>query len=83
MPEIIRLAEEVATTHAPRALLRDNKPLAVLMPVPHAKKIRVPTQNAYAASLAAIGSWHDLDADALLAHITTAREAGSRSSVPS
>src|SRR5260221_4886394 len=60
-PELVRLAEEVATTHAPRALVRNNKPLAVIMPVINTKKGRRKTQNEYAASLAAIGSWHDLD----------------------
>jgi len=37
-----------------------------------------PTKADYEASLAAIGSWRDLDADALIAHVYRAREAGSR-----
>ena len=37
-----------------------------------------PTKADYEASLAAIGSWRDLDADALIAHVYHAREAGSR-----
>lgn len=82
-PELVRLAEEVATTHAPRALMRNNKPLAVLIPATNTKKGRAKTQNEYAASLAVIGSWHDLDTDALIAHIYTARTKGSRSSVTS
>ena len=82
-PELVRLAEEVATTHAPRALVRNNKPLAVIMPVTNTKNGRTKTQNEYAASLAAIDSWHDLDADALIAHINAARTKGSRSSFTS
>ena len=82
-PELVRLAEEVATANAPRALVRNNKPLAVIMPVANTKNGRAKTQNEYAASLAAIGSWHDLDADALIAHIYAARTKGSRSSYTS
>ena len=82
-PELVRLAEEVATTNAPRTLVRNNKPLAVIMPVTNTKNGRAKTQNEYAASLAAIGSWHDLDADALIAHIYAARTKGSRSSYTS
>jgi hypothetical protein len=82
-PELVRLAEEVASTNAPRALVRNNKPLAVIMPVINTKKGRGKTQNEYAASLTAIGSWHDLDADALIAHIYATRTKGSRSSFTS
>ena len=82
-PELARLAEEVATTNAPRALVRNSKPLAIIMPVTTSKKGRAKTQNAYAASLAVIGSWHDLNADALIAHIYAARTQGSRSSFTS
>ncbi len=55
-PDLLRLAEEVAATKTPRKLTRDNKTVAVLMPVAPS----TPTKTAYEASLAAIGSWSDL-----------------------
>ena len=80
-PELLRLAEEVSTTKKPLVLTRDKKTLAVVMPVENAatpKKHRGKTKADYEASLAAIGSWSDLDTDAVIAHVYRAREAGSR-----
>ncbi|SRR5260221_12074270 len=80
-PELLRLAEEVSTTKKPLVLTRDKKNLAVVMPVENAatpKKHRGKTKTDYEASLAAIGRWRDLDADALIAHVYRAREEGSR-----
>ena len=80
IPELVRIAEEVETTKTPRELKWENKTVAVIMPVPKAtltKKQRK-TKADYEASLAAIGSWRDLDPDALMAQVYRAREAGSR-----
>ena len=74
MPDLVRLAEEVARTNAPRELKRDKQTVAVLMPVAPAKKAK----TVYEASLAAIGSWSDLDADELIATIYRWRKEGSR-----
>jgi len=73
-PELLRLVEEVATTKKPRELKRDNETVAVLMPVAPATKAK----TVYEASLAAIGSWSDLDADKLIANISRWRKEGSR-----
>ncbi len=73
-PELLRLVEEVATTKKPRELKRDNQTVAVLMPVTPTKKAK----TVYEASLAAIGSWSDLDADELIANIYRWRKEGSR-----
>lgn len=81
LPDLLRIAEEVKTTKTPRILKRDMETVAVLMPVGTAitsKKKRVKTKADYAASLAAIGSWRDIDPDALIAHVYRAREEGSR-----
>ena len=74
MPYLVRIVEELQTTKKPRELKRDNKTVAVLMPVAPATKAK----TAYKASLAAIGSWSDLNADALIAHVRRARAEGSR-----
>ena len=74
MPDLVRLAEEVARTNAPRELKRDKQTVAVQMPVASAKKAK----TVYEASLAAIGSWSDLDADELIANIYRWRKEGSR-----
>ena len=74
MPDLARIAEEVATTKKPRELKRDNQTVAVLMPIAPAKKAK----TVYEASLAAIGSWSDLDADELIATIHRWRQEGSR-----
>ena len=74
MPDLVRLAEEVAITKKPRELKRDNQTVAVLTPVAPAKKAK----TVYKASLAAIGSWSDLDADELIANIYRWRKEGSR-----
>ena len=73
-PELLRLVEEVATTKKPRELKRDNQTVAVLMPVEPGTKAK----TVYEASLAAIGSWSDLDADELIATIHRWRKEGSR-----
>ncbi len=81
LPDLLRLAEEVQNTKTPRILKRDSETVAMLMPVGTTikpEKKPSPTKADYEASLAAIGSWHDLDADALIAHVYRAREAGSR-----
>ena len=74
MPDLVRLAEEVAITKKPRELKRDKQTVAVLMPVEPATKAK----TVYEASLGAIGSWSDLNADELIANIYRWRKEGSR-----
>ncbi len=82
LPDLLRLAEEVKETKTPRILKRDNETVAMLMPVGTAvKPVKKPkpTKADYDASLAALGSWRDLDPDALIAQVYRAREEGNRS----
>jgi hypothetical protein len=72
IPELARIAEEVAATKTPRRLTRYNKTVAVLMP-PEAKatprKIRAKTKADYEAFRSAAGGWKDVDTDRLLKDI--------------
>jgi hypothetical protein len=71
MPELLDLVEEVEATKEPRALLRDNKPVALLTPI-------VQTKAKWAKIKATFGSWSDLAPDKLIADIYRWREEGSR-----
>jgi hypothetical protein len=63
--------EEVESTKKPRALMRDNKPVALLTPI-------VKTKEKWEKIKAAFGSWSDLDAEEIIANIHRWREEGSR-----
>jgi hypothetical protein len=66
MPDLLDLVEEVEATKTPRALKRDDKVVAVLSPVVQKEKDAPrPVNAAWQKSLAAIGSWSDLDPDKL------------------
>ena len=79
IPELLDLVEEVEATKTPRELMRDDRVVAVLTPVVRkVKDAPRPTNTAWQKSLAAIGSWSDLDPDKLLADIYRWREEGSR-----
>jgi hypothetical protein len=79
IPELLDLVEEVEATKKPRELKRDDKVVAVLSPVAQKQKDAPRSTNAdWQKSLAAIGSWSDLDADKLIADIYRWREEGSR-----
>ncbi len=59
MPDLMRLVKEVEATKKPRKLVRNNKPVAVLMPTPTSplpKKKRTKTEADYEAFRAAFGS---------------------------
>jgi antitoxin (DNA-binding transcriptional repressor) of toxin-antitoxin stability system len=71
IPELLDLVEEVEATKTPRELRRDNKPVALLTPIPKSKAD-------WKKSKETIGSWSDLDADELIANIHCWREEGSR-----
>src|SRR5438105_4364803 len=59
-PELLRLAEEVEATKTPRKLTRQNKIVALLMPVDTQSKHHT-NQQAIEETLALAGSWRDLD----------------------
>ncbi len=70
-PVLLRLVEEIAAAKEPRELRRDNKPIALLTPI-------VENTEKWKKIKATFGSWHDLDADELIANIHRWREEGSR-----
>jgi hypothetical protein len=79
IPELLDLVEEVEATKKPRELKRDDTIVAVLSPVVQKEKDAPRPKNAaWQKSLAAIGSWSDIDADKAIADIYKWREEGSR-----
>jgi PHD/YefM family antitoxin component YafN of YafNO toxin-antitoxin module len=72
IPALARLVEEVEATKKPRALKRDDRIVAVLMPA-EAKESRKPKAD-YEALLASAGSWKDVDTERLKADIYADRE---------
>ena len=80
-PDLLRLVEEVKTTRTPRLLQKDRETLAVIMPVETSikrAKARKYHPTAYEAIKATVGSWKDIDTDALIADLYRARQEGSR-----
>jgi antitoxin (DNA-binding transcriptional repressor) of toxin-antitoxin stability system len=71
MPDLLDLVEEVEETKEPRALLRDNKPVALLTPI-------VKNKEKWEKIKATFGSWSDIDADKVISDIRRWREEGSR-----
>ena len=79
MPDLLDLVAEVETTKKPRVLKRDDKVVAVLSPAVQKDQDAPGHAKAdYQKSLAAIGSWSDLNPDELIAKIYRWREEGSR-----
>jgi hypothetical protein len=79
-PELLRIVEEVTTTKTPRELKRDNKIIAVIMPVKKtsAKKKRENTKADYEAFKSAAGSWKDMDVEKFKADIYESRKLSTR-----
>ena len=76
MPDFMRLVKEVEATKKPRKLIRNNKPVALLMPTNTSlppKKKRPKIIADYEAFRAAFGSWSDVDTEALLKNINADR----------
>ena len=71
MPDLLDLVEEVEATKKPRALMRDNKPVALLTPI-------VKHKEKWKKIKAAFGSWSDLDTEEIIANVYRWREEGSR-----
>jgi poly-gamma-glutamate capsule biosynthesis protein CapA/YwtB (metallophosphatase superfamily) len=75
IPELARIAEEVEATKTPRELKRENKTVAVIMPVKSRSSQKKPTWEHIQATF---GSWNDVDAEAMIANIYRWRKEGSR-----
>ena len=76
MPDLVRLAEEVARTGTPRVLRRGDEEVAVLSPAKARRRFKVKriTEEDIAASLATAGSWKDLvDTEQLKRDLDAAR----------
>lgn len=82
MPEIARLADEVARTRRPRLLRQNGEGVAILAPVlrPRKRRVKKPlSQEDLQAFLASAGSWNGLvDTDKLIADIYADRRASNR-----
>ena len=69
-PDLLRLAEEVATSGEPRLLRRDSEDVAILMPLRagtlRLRRRRRKIEADHEALRAAAGSWHDFDLDTFL-----------------
>jgi hypothetical protein len=80
VPEILRLAEEVRRAGEPRVLQKDGEDLAMVVPLPRARKSRFkrPTAEDLEAFRSAAGGWADIDTDKLIEDIYRARREGTR-----
>ena len=76
IPELADLVEEVEATQEPRALTRGNKVVAVLSPANPAK--HTISEETRQRSLAALGSWSDIDPHDAVDRISRWRTEGSR-----
>ncbi len=68
LPDLLRIAEEVKDTKTPHVLKRDNKTVAMLMPVGTTvkpEKKPKPTKADYETFFSAFGSWKDVDTEKL------------------
>jgi hypothetical protein len=70
VPDLLRIAEEVANSGKPRLLRRDNEDVAILMPIKAAmvrrRSPRKKTEADYEAFLSSAGTWSDEDVDEFL-----------------
>ena len=77
--DLLKLAEEVEATKIPRALMKDNETVAVIIPAGRENRTEQKRKDdAYTAMLSVLGSWSDLDTDTMIKNIYKAREEGSR-----
>jgi hypothetical protein len=65
IPELLRLAEEVRATRQSRVLTRNREEIAVLSPPKARRARRSKTKADYEAFLSSLGSWRDVDTEAL------------------
>src|SRR4051812_37665093 len=80
MPELSRIADEVAATGRPRALRRDGVEIAVVQPIrsPRLRR-RKPSEKDVEAFLTSAGSWKDnVDVDQFLKDVYESRDRPSR-----
>lgn len=74
MPELARIADEVAATGRSRSLRRGGREIAVLQPIRSARRRRKPSAKDVDAFRMAAGSWKDVDTDRFLADIYASRD---------
>lgn len=79
IPELARLADEVAATGRPRSLRRRGVEVAVLQPARSARRRRSPTAKDIEAFLASAGGWKgNVDVDRFLTDVYESRDRPSR-----
>jgi hypothetical protein len=80
IPELVRLADEVRATGVPRILRHDGEDVAILMPLPIARRSRERKKSAadMDAFLSSAGGWNDVDAEKLKKDIYDSRRLSSR-----
>jgi hypothetical protein len=72
-PDLLRLAEEVQATNTARVLRRGDEPLAVVRPVGK-RRVEADCEGLdRQAFLSSLGSWRDLDTNALKRQIREGR----------
>ena len=76
IPELSDIVDEMEATQEPRALTRGNKVVAVLSPVNTTK--HTVSEETRQRSLAALGSWSDIDPLEAVDRISRWRTEGSR-----
>ena len=77
-PELLKLAEEVHSSHTPRILRRNDEELTLLVPVKPKRKRKGKAEKGLEAFRSAAGSWKDVDTDKLIADIYESRRHSSR-----
>jgi hypothetical protein len=81
IPELVRLAEEVAITRKPRELIRERKTLAILIPptaTARSKKKLGSTHADVEAFRSAAGSWRDVDVEQFKKNVSDSRKMSTR-----
>ena len=69
-PELLKLAEEVHSSHTPRILRRNDEELTLLVPVKPKRKRKGKAEKDLEAFRASAGGWKDLvDTDKLIGDI--------------
>jgi hypothetical protein len=74
--DLLRLVEEINATRTPRVLKRENKTVAMLLPVAQAikpRKLKL-TKADYEAFRSAAGGWKEVDTDILIQNIYATRK---------
>ena len=78
--DVMRVLEDVRRDHKPRIVERNGEGIAAIVPLDDASDgiLHRPTPEEVEAAFAAVGSWSDVDTEALKRSIREGRKRGSR-----